>query len=234
MKMLNGFAQGCILFIFSFPSNWNLVQLLRELLQQGPDEDFEGQHWQGSQPAADWSRRGHRKFSLKNKGMLSNALRSMRRLWPSLLRSSDLSPTRYDEKVFVKVKVMELKSKSHNFVLISRTNSGWSSLRTKVSKIQEWPLSPDNEEVAGARPSHGAAGEQTDGEQMITLNIKTGSLELYRTERLDFIEHLSIFNILTILIILTTLAILTMMNILIILVILTTLTISTNLTSWPS
>ena len=130
--MSNGFAQGCILFLFPFPSHSNLVQLLRELLQQGPDEDFEGQHWQGSQPAADWSRRGYRKFSLKNKGMLSNALRSMRRLWPSLLRSSDLSPTRYDEKVFVKVKVMELKSKSHNFVLISRTNSGWSSLRTKV------------------------------------------------------------------------------------------------------
>ena len=97
MMMLNGFAQGCILFIFSFPSNWNLVQLLRELLQQGPDEDFEGQRWQGSQPAADWSRRGHRKFSLKNKGMSSNALRSMRTLWPSLLRNSDLSPTRLDE-----------------------------------------------------------------------------------------------------------------------------------------
>ena len=56
---------------------------------------------------------------------------------------------------------------------------------------------------------------------MITLNIRTGTLE-----RLDFIEHLSIFNILTILIILTTLAILTVMNILIILV---TSTISTNL-----
>ena len=122
MKMLNGFAQGCILFIFSFPSNLNLVQLLRELLQQGPDQDVEDQHWQGSQPAADWSWRGHRKFSLKNKGMSSNALRSMRTLWPSLLRNSDLSPTRFDEEVFVKVKV--LKSKSHNFVSIPRTNSG--------------------------------------------------------------------------------------------------------------
>ena len=71
-------------------------------------------------------------------------------------------------------------------------------------------FSPDDEEVAGARPSHGATGEQIDGEQMITLNIKTGSFELYRTERLDFIEHLSIFNILTILMItLTVLAILT-------------------------
>ena len=219
MKMLNGFARGCILLIFSFPSNKDLVQLLRELLQQGPDEDFEDQRWQGSQPAADWSRRGHRKFSLKNK---SNALRSMRRLWPSLLRSSDLSPTRYDEKVFVKVKVMELKSKSHNFVLISRTNSGSSSLRTKVFQNPRMTFSPDNEEVAGARSSHGAAGEQTDGEQMITLNIKTGPLELYRTERLDFIEHLSIFNIWTFLIILINLAILTVMNILIILVILTT------------
>ena len=140
----------------------------------------------------------------------------MRRLWPSLLRSSDLSPTRYDEKVFVKVKVMELKSKSHNFVLISRTNSGSSSLRTKVFQNPRMTFSPDNEEVAGARPSHGAAGEQTDGEQMITLNIKTGPLELYRTERLDFIEHLSIFNIWTFLIILINLAILTVMNILII------------------
>ena len=146
----------------------------------------------------------------------------MRRLWPSLLRHSDLFPTRYDEKVFVKVKVMELKSKSHNFVLISRTNSGSSSLRTKVFQNPRMTFSPDNEEVAGARSSHGAAGEQTDGEQMITLNIKTGPLELYRTERLDFIEHLSIFNIWTFLIILINLAILTVMNILIILVILTT------------
>ena len=132
MTMLNNFAQGCILFLFPFPSYSNLAQLLRELLQQGPDEDLEDQHWQGSQPAADWSWRGHRKFSLKNKGMSSNALRSMRRLWPSLLRSSDLSPTRYDEMIFLKVKVMELKIKTHNFVSIPRTNSGSSSLRTKV------------------------------------------------------------------------------------------------------
>ena len=124
MKMLNGFAQGCILYLFHFPSYSNLVQLLRELLQQGPDEDFEDQHWQGSQPAADWSWRGHRKFSLKKKEVWSNALRSMRRLWPSLLRSSDLSPTRYDEMIFLKVKVMELKIKTHNFVSIPRTNSG--------------------------------------------------------------------------------------------------------------
>ena len=45
---------------------------------------------------------------------------------------------------------------------------------------------------------------------MITLNIRTC------TERLDFIEHLSIFNIWTFLIILINLAILTVMNILII------------------
>ena len=119
----------------------------------------------------------------------------MRRLWPSLLRSSDLSPTRYDEKVFVKVKVMELKSKSHNLFWFQELIQAEVHYAQKFSKIQEWPLSPDNEEVAGARSSHGAAGEQTDGELMITLNIKTGPLELYRTERLDFIEHLSIFNI---------------------------------------
>ena len=124
MKMLNGFAQGCILFFFPFPSYSNLAQLLRELLQPGPDEDVEDHCWQGSQPAADWSGCGHRKFSLKNKVMSSNALRSMRTLWLSLLRNSDLSPTRFDEEVFVKVKVMELKSKSHNFVSIPRTNSG--------------------------------------------------------------------------------------------------------------
>ena len=37
---------------------------------------------------------------------------------------------------------------------------------------------PDDEEVAGARPSHGATGEQTDGEQIITLNFRTGPLDL--------------------------------------------------------
>ena len=73
---------------------------------------------------------------------------------------------------------MELKIKTHNFVSIPRTNSGSSSLRTKVFQNPRMTFFPDDEEVAGARPSYGATGEQTDGEQIITLNFRTGPLDL--------------------------------------------------------
>ena len=141
MMMLNGFAQGCILYLFHFPSYSNLVQLLRELLQQGPDEDFEDQHWQGSQPAADWSWRGHRKFSLKKKEVWSNALRSMRRLWPSLLRSSDLSPTRYNENLSYKWKLWNWNQNPTILFWFQELITAQVHYAQKFSKIQEEPFS---------------------------------------------------------------------------------------------